>query len=148
MGVEVEAIFPDEVLVIPDENEVSAELPTPPTAYGTLQPRDLPKAGMAVSPPIRFEPVPLTNPRAPGVERRDDGVHVLFDSVTVRARGEVDLDPVWVVVSQRTPSGTLPVRWEAAATSANKRLAGQIEVAVGEKLWTASELLTDLNGNE
>ena len=64
-----------------------------------------------------------------------------FEKLDVPAEGAARLDNIWVVLDTKAPE-MLPVRWEATATPATKRLRGMVEVPVSDSVLAPTEMLS------
>lgn len=115
-----------------DANHAGEQLPERPLRYGQRARAADPLSLELPVPPV---PRPAWLPR---VDRSVDGVHVAFGKVDVPAEGSARLDEIWVVLDTGAPQ-MLPVRWEATATPAKKRLRGVVEVPVSDSVLTPSQ---------
>jgi hypothetical protein len=139
-GVRIEMLLPSDVKVWNWRGDAphEAELPVPPEPYGTAS-----FGGFPTRSPLRLKPIIPFKVALPQVERRPDAVHVAFAEADVRAQGVEPLRSVWLVIDDPALD-TLPFRWEATATNAEKRLSGSFGVLLTRPAAGVDDLMSDL----
>jgi hypothetical protein len=144
-GVRVEAFLPLDLAVTewPRAVRDQGDPPDPPTLYGQASRSSLGMYGTLRVPSIVSRVGPLAHFNTPDVVRREDGVYVEYTPVDVRAQGVTPLPSVWLRIEDLSLE-TVPVRWEATATNADKRLSGSLSVPITPPPITAAELMEDI----
>lgn len=151
-GVRIEALLRAQLTVTDWPNEVreEGEPPPPPTLYGQGSRSGIGLYGAGISVPRISSPLATGIPLAPGapdVERKADGVYVDYAAVDVRAQGVTPLPSVWLRVED-PDINTIPLRWEATATNADKRLSVTLSVPVTPPPASVEQLMQEVSEDE
>jgi hypothetical protein len=138
--VRIELLLPShfEVWEWRDQARGRATPPSAPALYGRGAGQTMPLVRL---PYERAEAiVPF---RAPDVEPRGAGIHVVFSPTNVRAQGVTELWSLWLIVDDPATEA-IAIQWEATATNAAKRLTGKLTVPVAGPPAEIRELLSEL----
>jgi hypothetical protein len=148
-GVRVEVLLPPVLAVTewPQEMRDEGEPPDPPTPYGQATRAGSGLYGSLLTPSLIPRVGPIASFNTPDIERRLDGVYVEYTPVDVRAQGVTPLPSVWLCIEDLRTE-TVPVRWEATATNADKRLSGSFSVPVTPPPLAAAELMEEVPDND
>lgn len=143
-AVRVEVLLPDlAVTEWPPEVRDEGEPPDPPTPYGQATRSSLGVYGGIRVPSLISGVGPVAAFNTPDVVRRADGVYAEYTPVDVRAQGVTPLPSVWLRIEDLSTE-TVPVRWEATATNADKRLSGSFSIPITPPPLTVAELMEEV----
>jgi schlafen family protein len=148
--VRVEICLPPELRVEDWHGDARAEgeLPKRPVPYGRARQSPLGfRGGVSMASLSALGPAPVLASDFPDIYAGPDGVRVEYAPIDVRPQGVAPLRNIWLVIDDPAAE-SIPVRWEATATNAAKRLSGTFDVPVDQPPVDVEQLMAEVPDEE